>query len=31
MPRWEHLTIDLNNVSAKSSDVSLLDELGQDR
>jgi hypothetical protein len=31
MPRWEHLTIDLNNVPAKSSDIALLDQLGQER
>jgi hypothetical protein len=31
MPRWEHLTIDLNNVPTKSSDVALLDELGHER
>ena len=31
MPQWEHLSVDLNNVSTKSSDVELLDTLDQER
>ena len=31
MSQWEHLIVDLNTVSAKSSDVELLDALGQER
>ena len=31
MSQWEHLIVDLNNVSAKSSDIELLDALGQGR
>jgi hypothetical protein len=31
MPQWEHLTVDLNNVPTKSSDIELLDTLGQER
>ena len=31
MPQWEHLVVDLNTISAKSSDVALLDQLGQER
>jgi hypothetical protein len=31
MPKWVHMIVDLNNVPAKSSDVALLAELGQER
>jgi hypothetical protein len=31
MRQWERMTVDLNYVPAKSSDIALLDELGQQR
>ena len=30
MPQWEYSKIDLNNVSAKSSDLDALDDAGKD-
>ena len=30
MPQWEYRKIDLNNVSAKSSDLDTLDDAGKD-